>query len=162
MLDPIFDAKQLQLMTEEFEALKGDKLETKSILRDTYDADQKRFEIIKPPILHQFHKSQQLKEILDESIHEKLKANNRNGYFCYFEGSYIKPHFDHILTDCMLLVCVNRHYGNGEKIGGLLRLYIPKKITFDHNPDEAEDSFDRIEELNLKIGDTVFVSWKIY
>lgn len=162
LLDSIFNEKQMSDLKSEFDSLKATHLENKQIIQpevSAYDAGQQRFEIINPPLLNKLYKSGTLKEAFGIDIQESMRINNRCGYYFYLEGSYIKPHFDHILTDCMLLVCLSREYGQKENIGGILKLYIPKTITFNRSQQKTENKENcRIEEIDLKAGSGILVA----
>ncbi|WP_226996187.1 hypothetical protein, partial [Candidatus Protochlamydia sp. W-9] len=160
-LKSVFTDEQIANLTLEFETLKNEKLKNKEISLDSYDADQKRFEIMNPPLLKELYKSSALQKTIKSLIKEPVKINNRFGYFCYHEGSYIKPHFDHILTDCMLIICLKRIYGknDGKGLGGVLKIYVPQEIKFDRKGNK-ETGYNncRIEDISLNMGDSIFLA----
>lgn len=159
LFDSIFDSALMNKLKEEFSELKSQKLDVKDIsILNSYDAEQRRFEIMTPPFLSQIHKNKSLNALANLVIEEPMRSNNRCGYFHYLEGSYIKPHFDHILTDCMLLVCLERSYGKGVNRGGILKLYIPPKITFDSKEKKCNPEACQIKEIDLKTGSAVLVA----
>ena len=81
-LNSLFEETLLSQLREEFDILKGEKLENKEISqkisfsRDRYDAEQKRFEIMNPPLLTRFYKSATLQQMIGDSIQERVRVNN--------------------------------------------------------------------------------------
>lgn len=159
LFDSIFDSTHSKELRDEFYTLKSQKLEEKNMtFGDSYDAEQKRFEIMTPPLLSKIHKNISLNSLTNLVLEEPMRSNNRCGYFYYLEGSYIKPHYDHILTDCMLLVCLERTYGKGGSVGGILKLYIPPKISFNRREEKCNFKDCYVQEIDLKTNSAILVA----
>ncbi|PWU10281.1 MAG: hypothetical protein C5B47_02380 [Verrucomicrobia bacterium] len=160
LIETFADRHWFEELRHESESLGQTQFERKDIKDSvSQDANQKRLEIINPPLLTEIYKSQSLEELIRLPLAESLKQNNRCGYYVYFEDAYIKPHFDHILSDCMLLICLNRKYGSDVERGGLLRLYLPNVCNFEKLQKKGSPVLPRkIREIDLRPGSGILLA----
>jgi|GEM_PF-4950542 len=158
LIETFADCSWFEQLRHESESLERTQFEHKNIQESvSQDANQRRFELINPPLLTEIYRSRSIEDLIRLPLAESLKPNHRCGYYVYFEGSYIEPHFDHLLSDCMLLICLNRKYGQGR--GGVLKLYLPKVYDFEGPRRRASTTPHwRIQDIDLKAGSGILLA----